>query len=401
MENRLSVNSYSAQHDGIRHSADQLSAKPATTVRLRLIEHDGKERMFAEFPRNASLITAIRQIPGARWSQRKRMWHFNPTNQVYALLKEKVKGLAVLDASELRKQTAEKKTPGIKYAGLHDSTIKQIAELEKWMAQMRYSRQTIHSYASQLKQFFTFCLPADHTAITEKDVERFNYEIVIANGLSVSYQKAMTGSIKLFFGLHTGHKMNLSKLQRPFSEHRLPQVLSKEEVQRVLNATGNVKHKAMLGMIYSCGLRIGELINLRITDLDKTRNLVRIVQAKGKKDRYAPYSDKLKILLRQYYDGWKPQPKVYLFEGQYGERYSNRSAALVLKAALRKCNIKKRATLHTLRHSFATHLLEAGTDIRYIQELLGHNNPKTTMIYTHVSSKKISEIKSPLDDLEV
>jgi len=106
-------------------------------------------------------------------------------------------------------------------------------------------------------------------------------------------------------------------------------------------------------------------------------------------------------LLRQYYDNWKPQPKLYLFEGQYGERYTNRSAALVLKGALQKCGIKKRATLHTLRHSFATHLLEAGTDIRYIQELLGHNNPKTTMIYTHVSSKKISEIKSPLDDLDV
>ncbi|MDZ4844733.1 MAG: tyrosine-type recombinase/integrase [Chitinophagales bacterium] len=312
-----------------------------------------------------------------------------------------MKGLATLDASELKKQTAEKKAPAIKYAGLHLSTIYQIDALGKWMAQMRYSKQTIHSYLNQLKQFFTFCLPANHTTLIEKDVERFNYEVILAHGLSVSYQKAMVGSVKLFYSNFSGHRMDVSKLQRPFSEHRLPEVLSKDEVQRVLNATGNIKHKAMLSLIYSCGLRIGELITMKITDLDKSRNLIKIVQAKGKKDRYAPYSDKLKALLRQYYDNWKPQPKLYLFEGQYGERYTNRSAALVLKGALQKCGIKKRATLHTLRHSFATHLLEAGTDIRYIQELLGHNNPKTTMIYTHVSSKKISEIKSPLDDLDV
>ena len=140
---------------------------------------------------------------------------------------------------------------------------------------------------------------------------------------------------------------------------------------------------------------------LLIKDIDKDRKLIRIVQAKGKKDRYVPYSDKLRGLLREYYETWDPKPKEYLFEGQYHGRYTERSAGKVLQNALQKCKIKKEATLHTLRHSFATHLLESGTDIRYIQELLGHNSPKTTMIYTHVSSKKISEIKSPLDDLEI
>lgn len=152
-------------------------------------------------------------------------------------------------------------------------------------------------------------------------------------------------------------------------------------------------------------MRIGEAINLKIRDLDKDRKLIKIVQAKGKKDRYAPYSDKLRELLGMYYQKFKP--REFLFEGQYGEKYSVRSAAKVLQQCFSKCRIRKKVTLHTLRHSGvypacgATHLLESGTDIRYIQELLGHNSPKTTMIYTHVSSKKISEIKSPFDDLTV
>ena len=193
--------------------------------------------------------------------------------------------------------------------------------------------------------------------------------------------------------------MDLEKLQRPFKESRLPEVLSKAEVGQLISVTTNVKHKALLSIIYSCGMRIGEVISLKINDLDKDRKLIKIVRGKGNKDRYVPYSERLKAILRIYYDQCKP--RVYLFEGQYGGQYSERSAALVLQQAVRKCRIRKRVTLHTLRHSFATHLLESGTDIRYIQELLGHSSPNTTMIYTHVSSKKISEIKSPLDDLDI
>jgi site-specific recombinase XerD len=126
---------------------------------------------------------------------------------------------------------------------------------------------------------------------------------------------------------------------------------------------------------------------------------IRIEMAKGKKDRYVPYSDKIRILLRQYYNEYKP--KQYLFEGQFGGRYSERSAAELFRKSVDKCSIKKKITLHTLRHSYATHLLEGGTDIRYIQEILGHNSPKTSMIYTHVSAKKLSEITSPFDDMEI
>ncbi len=154
----------------------------------------------------------------------------------------------------------------------------------------------------------------------------------------------------------------------------------------------------MLSLIYSCGLRRSELLHLKPGDIDSKRNLIVIRQSKGKKDRIVPLSLKILEMLRAYYQQYRP--KKYLFEGQQaGTIYSEQSLQSVLKQALQKANIKKPITLHWLRHSYATHLLEAGTDLRYIQELLGHNSSKTTEIYTHVSTKSIQHIKSPFDDL--
>ncbi len=192
--------------------------------------------------------------------------------------------------------------------------------------------------------------------------------------------------------------MEIESIQRPFRERKLPNVLSKEEVKHILSSLRNQKHRMMLVTIYACGLRCGELLNLRLRDVDSKRNFLIIRQAKGKKDRYVPITVKLIEELREYFKMYKP--KTWLFEGQrIGEPYSARSLQLVLKEALIQARIKKPVTLHWLRHSFATHLLESGTDIRYIQSLLGHNSPKTTMIYTHVSEQSLSKIKMPYDDL--
>lgn len=178
----------------------------------------------------------------------------------------------------------------------------------------------------------------------------------------------------------------------------LPNVLSKDEIKLILEAHANVKHKTMLSLIYSCGLRCSELLQLKPEDIDSKRNIVLIKQAKGKKDRITPLSPKILVLLRMYYQLYKP--KTYLFEGQEpGSIYSAKSLQGVLKQALEKAQIQKPVTLHWLRHSYATHLLENGTDLRYIQELLGHNSSRTTEIYTHVSTKNLQQIKSPFDDL--
>jgi integrase/recombinase XerD len=187
-------------------------------------------------------------------------------------------------------------------------------------------------------------------------------------------------------------------VHRPKRAKELPNVLSKEEIKAILTAPTNLKHRTMLSLIYSCGLRCGELLALKPINIDSKKNIVLLKNSKGKKDRIAPLSPKILEMLRDYFKIYKPA--TYLFEGQVsGMPYDARSLQQVIKLAIKKAGIIKPVTLHWLRNSYATHLLESGTDLRYIQELLGHTSSKTTEIYTHVSTKSIQQIKSPYDDL--
>jgi len=179
----------------------------------------------------------------------------------------------------------------------------------------------------------------------------------------------------------------------------VPTVFNTDEIVRILQLTENLKHRAILSVIYSAGLRISEVINLKIKDIDAGRKQIRIEQSKGKKDRYTLLSEKTLELLRIYFKAY--HPKVYLFEGADGGQYSTRSVQMFFKDICRKAGIKKKVSVHTLRHSFATHLLENGTDLRYIQSLLGHESSKTTEVYTHITNKGFDQIKSPLDGLNI
>jgi integrase/recombinase XerD len=234
--------------------------------------------------------------------------------------------------------------------------------------------------------------------ISNDDVIIYTNDYILKNNLSASYQNQIVNAIKLYFKTVRETKVEIEKIHRPKRAKLLPNVLSKEEIKLILNAHSNIKHKMMLSLIYSCGLRCGELLALQPNHIDSKRNIVLLKNAKGQKDRIVPLSPKILEMLRDYYKVFKPT--TYLFEGQTaGISYDSRSLQLVLKQALHKARITKPATLHWLRHSFATHLLESGTDLRYIQELLGHSSSKTTEIYTHVSTKSIQQIKSPFDDL--
>lgn len=193
------------------------------------------------------------------------------------------------------------------------------------------------------------------------------------------------------------HEVQLRNVERPEKPERLPLVLSKQEVARVLSATDNLKHRCMLQLLYAGGLRIGEVINLKLTDVQSARNLLLIRGGKGKKDRTTLLSQRLLENLRAYYK--ENKPKQWLFEGQYGGQYTSDSLRSVFHACKEKAGVKTKATPHTLRHSFATHLLEQGTDLRYIQALLGHRSSKTTEIYTHVTTYALDKIVSPLDNL--
>lgn len=276
----------------------------------------------------------------------------------------------------------------------HLKTYKTILELK------RYSKSTINSYLNFLvvfKRFLNIDLP-NFEKLEDKDVISTIVEIVKVKHYGISSQKQLIGAINLFYKELFKRQINFSIIYPTRNEHFLPYILSKAEVKLLLELTTNIKHKAILATIYGLGLRVSEALNLKINDVDSKRMLVHIHNAKGKKDRVVMLPNNLLILLRLYFKAYKPN--TYLFEGQKkGLSYSASSVRKVLKEALNKTKIKKPVKVHTLRHSFATHLLENGTDIRIIQKLLGHKDIKTTLVYTQVAQSTIQNVKSPLDTL--
>jgi site-specific recombinase XerD len=262
----------------------------------------------------------------------------------------------------------------------------------------RYSPNTINAYIGLLSVFDSF--------IGEnKEIHRLDNPFLLQNirniiskrNYAYTTQKQLLSALALYMQEIHGVRLDLDTLRPRKPQRVLPDILSLEEVKTILDLTKNLKHKAMLTTIYALGLRSGELINLKMSHIDKHRGTIIIKAAKGKRDRLLPFPESLKIMLREYYVKYKP--KSYLFEGQK-KKYSPASLRAVFKSAMNRAGIRKEVTLHSLRHAYATHLLESGTDLRLIQELLGHNNIKTTMLYTHVSKRSMLQVKSPLDFLK-
>lgn len=261
----------------------------------------------------------------------------------------------------------------------------------------RYSESTIRTYCSMFSRFLKSFPDRDPNYIKPEEIKIYLLQQIDENSISSGFQNQLINSIKFYYEKVLNHPREIYYLERPKKERKLPAVLSLDEVQRIIKHIKNIKHRAIISTIYSGGLRISELINLRITDIDSKRMQIRVSDSKGKKDRITLLSANILELLREYYIEYKP--KLWLFEGPDNKQYSKSSIQEIFKRAKNKARIKKHATVHTLRHSFATHLLERGTDLRYIQELLGHRSPNTTQIYTHVSNRSLNIIKSPFDDL--
>ncbi len=275
--------------------------------------------------------------------------------------------------------------------------MKNIQEFKKYLEVNRYSQSTINTYVSQITKFFIYHKEKSPGEIRVKDIERYNYYCIMMKKRSSSFQNQVISSIKKFYEKMYNMHINLEEIERPRKSHPLPKVLSKEEINRLLNAIKNIKHKSIISIIYSAGLRRSEVLNLLISDIDSNRMVIVIRNAKGKKDRIAGLSMKILDLLREYYKIYKPG--YYLFEGQKGGKYSAESIGNIFKRAKFQAGIEISGGVHILRHSFATHLHESGYDIRIIQEILGHKSSKTTEIYTHVSTKSIRNVKSPIEDL--
>ncbi len=378
---------------------------------LNVSRSEGTNKLFVKHAFDHELYSKLRTLPHIEWNKEKKMWQLPDEPQSLHLLLSEFRGIAWVNLESVTnaksrqssqvfhsKVNSVSNTNPSEMTALTEAHMEQLLHFENYLRSKRYSPNTIKTYSDSLKTFFRFCSEKRIDELDTDDVIRFNNDYILRKGLSSSFQNQVINAIKLFYRKRFNKNMELDNLHRPRSEKRLPNVLSKEEVKAILEAPINLKHRAMLSLIYACGLRRSELLNLTLKDVHSDRKLLLIRQSKGKKDRVVPISEKIIDILREYYKAYKPM--TWLFEGQKaGDKYSERSIQLVLNHALEKASIKKPVTLHWLRHSYATHLLENGTDLRYIQELLGHNSSKTTEIYTHVSTKNIQLIKSPFDDL--
>lgn len=261
-----------------------------------------------------------------------------------------------------------------------------------------YSFKTCKAYVGHVNRFVNYCGKSPNE-LNEEDIN--DYILYLFDELKVSFatiDQAISSIKFLYIELLCKPKV-VENIRRPKKEYKLPSILSQYEIARIFDTVKNYKHKAILMIIYSAGLRLGEAVALGVNDIDSKRQLIHIRKGKGSKDRYTLLSDVALDALREYYKMYCP--RIWLFPGENPEKHlTERSVQKIFEKACKEAGIKKKVTVHTLRHSFATHLLESGTDLRYIQELLGHSSSKTTEIYTHVSENKLSKIKSPLDNLQ-
>lgn len=342
--------------------------------------HKDKPVIWIVFQKNPDLIRQLREHTKARWSASQNKWYVPDTRQYRELLglPQNITGKEVLSK-------------------IHLINLPEFQRFQEHLILKGYSPATIRTYSTEFAQLL-YILKAFPVQKLEPERLR-SYFLYCHEELKLSENEihSRINAVKFYFEQVLHRPKMFIDIPRPKKKQTLPKMLTKNEIRKMIEVVENPKHRLMLKICYGMGLRVSEVVALKITDIDSAEMLVRIEQGKGKKDRMAILPDSLLSELREYYLQYRP--KVYLFEGLLGTAYSIRSVQAVFKRAKEKAGIKKKIGIHGLRHSYATHLLETGTDIRFIQELLGHNSIKTTQIYTHVTDVSKSKIKSPLDHL--
>jgi integrase/recombinase XerD len=333
----------------------------------------------------------MKQINGAWWLADIRQWLIPYTKEAYAQLKATFGTLAIEIDTHLAMPNPAKQP----FLATHQEALIKFEEL---LLLKRYSWRTIKSYRNHLKQFFAFFEDKAPSECTEADVKTYLLNRLEMYHWAESTQSQALNTVKFYFEQVLKRPKHFYDIA-PKRPENLPNVMSQAEVKQLIQACHNLKHRCILMLLYSAGLRLGEVTNLLVQDVKFDRQQLFVKAGKGKKDRYSLLSERMSEVLRQYLQAYRP--KHWLFEGQTGEKYADRSVQMIFRKASEKAGIDARYTTHSLRHSFATHLLEKGTDLRYIQELLGHNSPKTTEIYTHVTAKAKQKIISPLDDIDL
>ncbi len=374
----------------------RLKIRHMKKITLLPLQHKGEWQISVSFPFDREIKEHIMKLGGIKWSRTHRCFYvaFSAENKKKLFKHLNSRGWFI-DYSGLENPSAEKTVTPVEKPVYSREQKKMLHEYVNYLRGRRLSESSIRTYYQFILKFVEFLNEKPLTEVTTRDIELFVEQKIAAADYSLSSHRQCISAVKHFLELYRETEVDTTHLHRPKKSRYLPTVLSKEETIGLLRATRNLKHRAILGMIYSSGLRVGELLNLRLREIDLQRRQVFIRCSKGRKDRVVILAESMVPLLGNYLGTYSP--KEYFAEGEYGGPYSAQSIRAFLKISCKRAGITKRVTPHTLRHSFATHMLENGIDLRYIQTLLGHSKPETTMIYTHVSRKDLLKIESPLD----
>ena len=390
-----------------------------TLVHLAPLYHRQQESIAVRFSVESNLERLVRTVPRARWSRTHRTWYVPLSKLHYRCLIEKLKEAgAEIDSALLRRYLEQRKTLLPSASGGTSTVLNQaqaslllnrqlcpenLTAYRLFVERLTlkgYSPSTIRTYRTE---FLCLLRMLGKQPVAELTVERLRQYLVYLlerEKLSEATIHSRINALKFYYEKVLGWEPLFFELPRPKKPLKLPKVLGEEELRRLFNALSNRKHKAILFTAYSAGLRVSEVVRLKLSHVDPHRLQLFVERAKGKKDRVVNLSPVLLDVLREYIRGCKPRPQVYVFEGLLpGQPYSDTSAQRVFQMAREQAGIKKEMSFHALRHSFATHMLEKGVDIRYIKDILGHFSIKTTERYLHVRKEQLVTLPSPLDDL--
>lgn len=395
-------------------------------VQLKPIFHKGRECIGIYYAISFTINGLLRSKAGASWSQTHKCWYVPLSREDYKKVCSVLKGRVELDEQELRRYLEKKKTDNAVKQEVPDpvpvnepiviqpvktGSVEPVVQvhpinqgvlpaLKQELVLRAYSSSTIKTYINEVRVFLGAI--GDHPAATYTPQQLRDYLQYCFEQLKLSENTlhSRINALKFYYEQVIKREKFFWDIPRPKKPMQLPKLLNEDELARLFNSIQNKKHKAILFTAYSAGLRVSEVVNLKLADIDGKRMQIHVRHAKGKKDRYVNLSPVLLDILRQYVKMVSPAPKEYLFESeQTGKAYPTRTVQQIFTNGKKKAGIMKEVGIHSLRHSFATHLLDKGTDIRYIKDLLGHFDIKTTERYLHVSKKQLVNVISPFDDL--
>lgn len=389
------------------------------TISLKPMHHRGQEIIGIYFKNDAALNLKVRRLPFAKWSQTNKCWYVPLNRQSYTHLCKELKEKANLETVALKDYLEKRKKIKAAIPAKPENSISKtitnssawklsnenLAALQRFTEQLKlkaYSASTVRTYSNEFMQLLQVLKKKHVNDLTPNDLRRYMVYAMEKGGIKENTAHSRLNALKFYFEQVLRREKFFWEIPRPKKPLQLPNFFNQDEITALIKTSGNIKHKTMLMLAYSSGLRVSEVVSIKSKNIDSKRMCILITQAKGKKDRMVSLSPVLLVMLREYWKKYKPSKDGFLFEGQTkGQPYSTRSLQLVLSAAKKKAGILKPGSVHALRHSFATHLLDKGTDVTMIMKLLGHNDIKTTLRYLHITNRDMLHIMSPLDDLNL